>query len=300
MAEGIDLNLAQTAILRIAVVAMMVSLGLRVSLGAILASGRRWRTFGTTLVLALIVVPLSGWLAVRVLGIPAPVAAGIVLVACAPGGSLGPKLVDLADGDVALALALFFTLAVIAPVSLPITAALLSGADLGALRIDVGSVLLTLVAIQLLPLLLATLFMRSAPGRAADLGETTTRLTTLLLFGLIGVAVINNLPQVIAVGPAGVLALGCVAVVPLVLGLLLGRDEPRAGRTVALVTGQRSTTLGLLISTTAAGPAATGAVIAGGLVLLVVNPLAAVLLARRRPLSGLRATADAPAGAAPG
>jgi hypothetical protein len=41
--------------------------------------------------------------------------------------------------------------------------------------------------------------------------------------------------------------------------------------------------MALLIATSSGMPAVTGAVVAGGLVLLVVNPLAARLLAARRP-----------------
>ena len=285
--DALSVEFIQASLVRVAVVVLMVSLGLRVPASAIVAAARHGRAFVLTAFLALVVVPVVAWATVRVLGLPEAVAVGILLIAAAPGGSLGLKLVDLARGDVALGLGLFFGLALIAPFSVPITAAVLVGTGSSGLAVDALPLIATLIAIQFVPLALALVVARVAPRPARRIGQLATTATTILLVALIAVALVINLDETLAIGPAGVVAYLVIIATALVGGLVLARDRPglapAVGPAVAFLSAQRSASLALLIATSMDIPAVTGAVVAGGLLLLIVNPVVARLLAVRQP-----------------
>ena len=283
MLDPANLEILQSALVRVAVVTLMVSVGLRVRPATILESRRQRFAIGTTLVLALLFVPAVAWVTVRLIGVPDPVAAGILLIAAAPGGSLSLKLVDLAEGDIALGLGLFFALAAIAPFSMPLTAAALIGPG-ATVSIDALALFATLVVLQLVPLVLAVAIARIAPGPAARFGAVATRLATVFLIGLIVVAVIVNADEIVAIGLNGLLGFVLVTTSALVAGLVLGRSMPRAARTMAFLASQRSASLALLVAISIGLPGTTGAVLAGGLVMLMINPATAILLSTAWPM----------------
>jgi BASS family bile acid:Na+ symporter len=254
----------------------MVSIGLRLPASKILATPHRRFAVVATLGLALLFVPVVAWAIVRLIGVSDPVATGILLVAAAPGGSLALKLVDLAEGDVALGLWLFFALAALAPFSMPPTIAVLTGSG-SIVNIDAVALFTTLIALQFVPLAAAVMLARVAPDGAARFGSVATHLATVLLVALILVSVFVNADEIAAIGLNGLLGFVLVTVSALVAALILGRKKPRAARAMAFVVSQRSTSLALLVAISLNVPEVTGAVIAGGLVMLMVNPVAAAL-----------------------
>jgi BASS family bile acid:Na+ symporter len=279
----VDPEFLQAALVRAALVVLMISLGLRVPISAIVAAARHGRAFVLTGVLSFVVVPVGAWLLVRALELPEAVAVGVLLVAAAPGGSVGLKLVDLARGDVALGLGMFFAMALVAPISVPLTAAILLGTTPGGLAIDALPLVVTLVAIQLVPLGIALGVAHVAPRLARRVGDLATTATTVLLGLLIAVALAVNVDETLAIGARGVAAYLILVGATLALGLVVTRDRPRVARAIALLSAQRSTSLALLIATSLGVPAVTGAVVAGGLLLLIVNPLVAKALGARLP-----------------
>jgi predicted Na+-dependent transporter len=278
------LVLAQGLLVRLAVAALMASIGLRVTVAQVRASLRNGFAIAATFVLALVLSPAIGWTTVSVIGLAPPIAFGILLAVSSPGGSMALKLVDLADGALDLGLGLYFLLALIAPFALALTAFLLIGLDASNMAGEVSGILLTLVTVQLVPLLIGFGIARARPTTAVWLGVGATRATTILLAALIAVGIVVNIDQIIAVGPSGVAAIIVIDLVTLVIGLVIGRRDPRTGRTVAFLAAQRSSSLALLVAILMDNAQATGTVLTFGIVLLIVNPLAARIVAIARPL----------------
>jgi predicted Na+-dependent transporter len=278
------LVVAQGVLVRLAVAVLMVSIGLRVPLAKVRVSLRQRSAVAATLVVALLCVPVIGWSTVWAFGLAPPIAFGILLTVSSPGGSMALKLVDLADGALDLGLGLYFLLAVIAPFALPVTAFVLIGFDASAMTGEVAGILLTLVTIQLVPLLIGIAIARVRPAIARQLGIGATRATTVLLAALIGVGILVNRDHIVAVGPSGVAAIIVIDLVTVVIGLLLGRRDPRTGRTVAFLAAQRSASLALLVTVLLGDAQATGVVLAYGIVLLIINPISARIVAMAQPL----------------
>jgi len=95
---------------------------------------------------------------------PNDVLIGFIIIAMAPAAPFGPKLTQMAKGNIPLAVGLMFILAVVAVISVPITATIILG---GGITIDALGILMTLVFYQLIPLLLG-LLVNSLWGNIAE------------------------------------------------------------------------------------------------------------------------------------
>src|SRR5579872_2513958 len=127
------------------------------------------RLLAQALLANIVVVPILTVLVVRALRLDQLVAAGILLMAIAPGVPFLPFSAGRrVGGNEAFAIVLTFFLPLVSVVSAPITARLVFPPAL-APHIPVGSLMATLVVAQLVPLLAGMLIVKRAPGWAARL-----------------------------------------------------------------------------------------------------------------------------------
>lgn len=151
--------------LPLAMVVLMASLGLRLRLADLAATARAPRALGTGLGVQLLGLPLAAFLITLALGLPAPLAAGVMLVAASPGGVSSNYIAHLARGKVALSVAMTLATSLAAPLTLPLVLAAAGAtapAPAALLRISLG---MTLVAVA--PLALGMAFAHFAPRLAA-------------------------------------------------------------------------------------------------------------------------------------
>jgi BASS family bile acid:Na+ symporter len=184
-----------------------------------LASRVTWATLAGNLV----VVPLIAWIVLPSL-VAGPAVIGLVLVAAAPGGGIGPLLALLGRGDTALAGALFLVL------SLAGTVVALAA----TLVLDVAGVLRAagfVAASAIAPLAIGLLVNRHAPRLARFILPWASRLGALLLVATVVWFSVKHGRDLSArvVGAAAVLGAASVLV-----GWLASRGANRAV-TVAVV-----------------------------------------------------------------
>ncbi|MDF9277682.1 bile acid:sodium symporter family protein [Arthrobacter sp. EH-1B-1] len=98
-----------------------------------------------------VVMPLLGLLVVSVLGLPAALAAGVILVGCCPGGTASNVVSYLAKGDVALSVAMTTVSTLLAPLLTPLLTLWLAGQYL---PVDAGAMAWSIVQIVLIPVAL--------------------------------------------------------------------------------------------------------------------------------------------------
>ncbi|GAB3542117.1 bile acid:sodium symporter family protein [Arthrobacter tecti] len=98
-----------------------------------------------------LVMPLLGLLVASVLGLPAALAAGVILVGCCPGGTASNVVSYLAKGDVALSVAMTTVSTLLAPIFTPLLTLWLAGQYL---PVDAGSMAWSIVQIVLIPVAL--------------------------------------------------------------------------------------------------------------------------------------------------
>src|SRR4051794_9335403 len=142
MREGVQMDeilaqISQLAALAFAV-STMLSMGMGLTLGEVLEPLRNVRFIVAALLINFIIVPVVAWLLVELLGLAPDLRIGLLLVACVAGAPMVPKLVQVAKGDGATAVAMVTLLIVVSVVFAPLVLPLL----LPGLTVDSGSIAL--------------------------------------------------------------------------------------------------------------------------------------------------------------
>ncbi|GAB2794986.1 bile acid:sodium symporter family protein [Streptomyces daliensis] len=121
---------------------------------------RPWAV-GLGLVAHYVIMPGLGWLVATGLNLSPQLAAGVILVGCAPSGTASNVVTYLARGDVALSVSVATVSTVLAPLITPPLTLLLAGEFL---PVDAGSMVTDILKTVLLPVL-AGLVVRLLAGR---------------------------------------------------------------------------------------------------------------------------------------
>ena len=110
------------------------------------------------------IMPLMGLAVAMLLQLPPALAAGVILVGCAPGGTSSNVVTYLAKGDVALSVTMTSISTLLAPVFTPLLTLWLAGQYL---PVDPGSMAKSIVQIVLIPVVLG-LVLRSLMPRLVN------------------------------------------------------------------------------------------------------------------------------------
>ncbi|WP_329114572.1 bile acid:sodium symporter family protein [Streptomyces sp. NBC_01465] len=183
---------------------------------------RPWAV-GLGLVAHYVIMPGLGWLIAHALNLSPQLAAGVILVGCAPSGTASNVVTYLARGDVALSVSVATVSTVLAPLVTPPLTLLLAGEYL---PVDAGSMVTDILKTVLLPVL-AGLAVRFFAGRyiARVLGA-------LPWLSAVAIAVIVVI--VVAGSAAAIKSAAAMVLLAVVLhnglGLLLGYGAGKAAR----------------------------------------------------------------------
>jgi BASS family bile acid:Na+ symporter len=145
------------------------------------------------------------------LDLPAAVAAGVILVGAAPGGTASNVMVFLAKGDTALSVAMTSVSTLLAPLLTPLLVLWLAGEYL---PVDAGGLFVSIVQIVVVPVLLG-LVLRALLPRVVE--AVLPALPLVSVAGITAVVVV-----VVAASSETILSVGLVVVVAVVLHNLLG------------------------------------------------------------------------------
>ncbi len=190
-----------------------------------------------------VVMPTMGWLVAKLLHLDPALAAGLILVGCAPGGTASNVVSYLARGNVALSVAMTSVSTLIAPALTPFLALWLAGQYM---PVDAGSMAVSVVQIVLIPVILG-LVLRML------LNRWVLKVTGVLPW--ISVIAITFVVTIIVAGSAqAILTAGLLVLVAVILhnglGLLLGygvgvlmRVPEDARRTMAIEVGMQNSGL---------------------------------------------------------
>ncbi len=190
-----------------------------------------------------VIMPAMGWLVATVLHLEPALAAGLILVGCAPGGTASNVVSYLARGNVALSVAMTSVSTLIAPVLTPLLALWSAGQYM---PVDAGSMAVSVVQIVLIPVVLG-LVLRML------LNSLVLKVNALLPW--VSVLAITFVVTIIIAGSAqAILSAGLLVLVAVILhnglGLLLGygagvllRVPDDARRTMAIEVGMQNSGL---------------------------------------------------------
>ncbi|MEO1079552.1 MAG: bile acid:sodium symporter [Pseudomonadota bacterium] len=238
----------------------------------------------------LLLLPALAILILSQLQVPVELFVGFMILALSPGGTTSNLFSYLADGNVALSIALTAIVSLIAPFSLPIAANWLLADELAdvALTLPVLPTVLRLLVVTLLPLLLGMLLRRYREAFCRKKETVLTRVPFVMLLGVIGGIVEENwanMPVFLEQTLLPALLLATVALLAAYVGArTLGRDA-RDARTIAIETSiQNGGTAMLVTGTILQNPAMTVAPIMYGILMLL--PMFCFLGVRRASKAG--------------
>ncbi len=235
---------------------IMLGMGLTLRLADFRVVARRPWALLLGVAAQFLVMPLLGWGLAQALGLSAALAAGMVLVGAAPGGTASNVMVYLSRGDTALSVAMTSVSTLLAPLLTPALVLWLAGEFL---PVDAGGLFESIVRIVLVPVLLGILIRAVLPGPVERFLDV---LPLISVAGITAVVVV-----VVAASADTVLTVGVLVVVAVVLhnmlGLALGYGIARAckldvsgRRAVSIEVGMQNSGLAAALATVHFNPVA--------------------------------------------
>lgn len=162
-----------------------------------------------------VVMPLVAVVVTLALGLPAEIAAGVILVGCAPGGTASNVVAYLARGDVALSVAMTSISTLLAPFLTPLLTLWLAGRYM---PVDGAGMAQTIVTIVLLPVV-GGIVVRLLLSRLAEaLLPALPWLSVLTISVIVAIVVSGSADSMISAGPLVLLAV----IIHNVFGMALG------------------------------------------------------------------------------
>jgi len=230
-------------------VSVMASIGLQVTGRQVLDALRNVGLMGRALVANLVLMPILGLVLVWLFSLPSDIAAGVLILAAAPGAPFALQFTSKAKAAMAFAAALVFVLTAVAlAITPPLAGVLLRGET--PLALPAGRVAGQAAIYLLLPLLAGFALHHWAAGLAGMLRRPITLCATLSFPAVILLTMGVKSAATRAIGGRALAAMLLLVLGGMVIGWLLGGPETATRRVLATSTGMRNVMVALLIAFT--------------------------------------------------
>lgn len=204
------------------------------------------------LALQMLMLPLLALLIIAALQLQGATAAGLFLVSLCPGGATSNLFAYLANGKVALSIALTALSSLLVPVTLPLLFGLYlsqTGDASVHLQLPIATTIKQLFAVTLVPVLVAMTLRHWAPTLVTRLEPWCKRLGTSLMLLLVLALMVTNwsLLQAPIKAVAVLLLCGVSLLLAWFIGTRLSQDSA-VGRTLAVEVGIQNAGTALLVA----------------------------------------------------
>lgn len=223
--------------------AVMFGMGLTLTLPDFARIAKRPWMVLIGVVLQYVIMPLTAWLIVLALQLPPELAAGVILVGCAPGGTASNVVTYLARGDTALSVTVTTCSTLLAPIATPLLTLWLAGA---ILEVPFQSMMVSILQTVLIPVvggLVVRLVFRSAILRIQG---ALPWLSTIAISFIVAAVVAGSADQIARAGLLVVVAVVLHNGFGLLLGYLAAwavRMTQRERRAIAIEVGMQNSGL---------------------------------------------------------
>ena len=230
-----------------------------------------------------VIMPTLAWILAKVFGLDPALAAGVILVGCAPGGTSSNVISYLAKGDVALSVTMTSISTLLAPLMTPLLTSWLAGQYM---PVDAGAMTMSIVKMVLVPVV-GGLVVRILFARAVERVLPAMPWVSVLGICYVVLAVVSkSAEKILSAGLLILLVVACHNVLGYLLGYgagrMLGRDA-RVCRTISIEVGMQNSGLAATLAVAYFSPAAA---LPGAVFSTWHNLSGAVLAAFYRRLDG--------------
>src|SRR5215470_17290449 len=226
------------------VLSSMLSMGLSLTVGQILAPLRSYRLIALGLLANLVLMPLAAFGIAKMLRLDEPLGIALLLLGTASGAPFLPLLARVSKGNLAFSVGLMVLLMVVTVAYMPLVLPLfLEGVSVDPVKI--GS---SLVFLMMLPLAIGLVVRGRLSGLAAKIQPSLGRVSMLSLACLIALLLITNMRNVLSLyGTRGVLASILFIAAGSAIGWLVGGPQSDTRGVLALGTAQRNIAAALVV-----------------------------------------------------
>ncbi len=252
-----------------ALVAIMLSMGLQVTIADVIAAARSARRVTLGLIANYVLVPAVTLLLLELFE-PLPlVAVGFLILAVCPGAPVAPPATALARGNVPWSIGLMVILGGLSAILSPALLGLLMPRFVpeSPLAVDYLGIVRMLAVAQLLPLAVGLAVHHFAPALTARIVRPVGVWANIMLLSLIILILVTQFATLADIRLRGWAGMATLFVASLVIGWLCGTGDTATRRASSLTTSARNAAVGLAIATgNFAGTDVVTAVVAYGLV----------------------------------
>ena len=249
------------------VVTSMLAMGMSLTVAQIVAPLRNGRLVVLALIANFVLVPALAYGIAAVIPIDESLRTGLIVLAAAGGAPFLPKLVQVANGPIALGVGLMVLLMVVTIAYLPIVLPLL----LPGLEVDPGAIAQSLIVLMLVPLAIGLLIRANAAETAAEYGPVFTKASSLAIVVLMVVGLGLSARNILGLlGTGGIVALLLFVAGSFAIGFVLGGGDPGVRSVLGLGTAQRNVSAALVVAAQNFGPDTLTFVLVGAIVMLLI------------------------------
>lgn len=253
----------------VGLIAVMLSMGLRVTFNEVIASARNPRLVALGIVANFVLVPA---VTVGLLSLLAPeplVSLGFLILAVCPGAPVGPPFAAIAKGDVPCAIGQMVILACLSTLLAPALLSMILPRFAAAsdLHIDYLAIVRTLLVAQILPLAVGLGIRHWATYVASRIAKPVGLLANVLLLTVVVLMLVKEFDTLEMIQLRGWIGMLLLLAASLGIGWICGGPGRATRRSMSLTTGIRNAAVALVIvANNFAGSLAVSAVVAYALV----------------------------------
>ena len=227
---------------------IMLSMGMTLGFEDFRRVGRERSQVLPGVVLQYTVMPGLGWSIGYLLDLPTPFAAGLILVACCPGGTASNVISYLAKADVALSVTMTALSTLLAALMTPTLTTLLVGSRVA---VSATGLFLDTLQVVILPVVVGALLKWRFPRAIASLLPIAPLVAVITITLIVASVVGGGREQILEAGPRLLLAVFSLHACGFLFGYLasravLGRET--VARTVAIEVGMQNSGLGVVLA----------------------------------------------------
>ena len=239
----------ETRLLGVMMMVIMLGMGASLTFNDFRIALRKPAGIGIAIVTTYLLTPLLGWALATALQLPAPLAVGLILMACLPGGTTSNIFNYFSKGVLSLSILMTIVSTLIAVVMVPITLGIFTAGIEGEWKIPPETIAQVLFVL-LVPTLIGVLLRKWNPNVGATLELVGGALGIVVILFLIISWVPRN-HQLLAATPwqvyFGAIGLGVFGFAVGYVFARMVRQDKRRARTIALEMGIQNGPLGVLI-----------------------------------------------------
>lgn len=243
----------ETTLLGIMMMVIMLGMGASMTWRDFFIAFRKPKGILVGLLSQYMIMPFLGYALAVILGLPAGMAAGLILIACMPGGTTSNIFAYFSKGVLALSIMMTTVSTLVAVVTVPLLISFYSGlAGLGGDYVIPASNVAQVLVVLIVPTALGMVIRKLNPNVGASIEMLGSLLGVFVILFLIGSWVPRNYQMLLDTPFAVYIAAVGIGLTGMLLGYWLARalrQDTNRSRTISLETGIQNGPLAALIVT---------------------------------------------------